>query len=109
MSAQEPKHILIAGGGTVGMTTAIRLQKKLRSAEARITLVDPLPHMTYLPFLPEVSAGSIDPRHIVVPLRTVLRKCTVITGRCRRSSIPSAARGSPCRTAPPRRSTTTSS
>ncbi|WP_307829683.1 NAD(P)/FAD-dependent oxidoreductase [Antrihabitans stalagmiti] len=78
---QQPKHILIVGGGTVGMSAAIRLQKKLRAGEARITIVDPLPHMTYLPFLPEVSAGSIDPRHIVVPLRTVLRKCTVITGK----------------------------
>ncbi|NMN96683.1 NAD(P)/FAD-dependent oxidoreductase [Antrihabitans stalactiti] len=76
----KSKHILIVGGGTVGMSTAIRLQKKLRAGEATITVVDPLPHMTYLPFLPEVSAGSIDPRHIVVPLRTVLRKCTVITG-----------------------------
>lgn len=62
------------------MSTAIRLQNKLRAGEATITVVDPLPHMTYLPFLPEVAAGSIDPRHIVVPLRTVLRKCTVITG-----------------------------
>ncbi|TSD99784.1 NAD(P)/FAD-dependent oxidoreductase [Skermania sp. ID1734] len=84
MDARLPKHILIVGGGTVGMTAALRLQKKLRAGEARITVVDPLPHMTYLPFLPEVSAGSIDPRHIVVPLRTVLRKCTVITGRVTR-------------------------
>jgi NADH dehydrogenase len=37
--------------------------------------------MTYQPFLPEASAGSIEPRHVVVPLRRVLRKCTHLTGR----------------------------
>ena len=37
--------------------------------------------MTYQPFLPEAAAGSIEPRHVVVPLRRVLRKCQVLTGR----------------------------
>ena len=36
--------------------------------------------MTYQPFLPEAAAGSVEPRHVVVPLRKVLRKCNVITG-----------------------------
>ena len=31
--------------------------------------------MTYQPFLPEAAAGSIEPRHVVVPLRKVLRGC----------------------------------
>ena len=29
--------------------------------------------MTYQPFLPETAAGSLEPRHVVVPLRKVLR------------------------------------
>jgi NADH:quinone reductase (non-electrogenic) len=74
-------HILIVGGGYVGMYTAYHLQKKLRSGEADITVVDPQPNMTYQPFLPEAAAGSIEPRHVVVPLRRVLRKCRVITGK----------------------------
>ena len=36
--------------------------------------------MTYQPFLPEAAAGSVEPRHVVVPLRKVLRQCNVITG-----------------------------
>ena len=36
--------------------------------------------MTYQPFLPEAAAGSVEPRHVVVPLRRVLRKCQVLTG-----------------------------
>jgi NADH dehydrogenase len=54
------------------------LQKKLRGAE--ITVVDPQPHMTYQPFLPEAAAGNVSPRHVVAPLRKVLRRCHVVTG-----------------------------
>ena len=74
-------RIVIVGGGYVGMYTALRLQKKLRGGEAEVTVIDPQPNMTYQPFLPEAAAGSIEPRHVVVPLRRVLRKCQVLTGR----------------------------
>jgi NADH dehydrogenase len=74
-------RIVIVGGGYVGMYTALRLQKKLHRGEAEVTVIDPQPHMTYQPFLPEAAAGSIEPRHVVVPLRRVLRKCQVLTGR----------------------------
>jgi NADH dehydrogenase len=74
-------RILILGGGYVGMYTALGLQKKLRLNEASVTVVDPQPHMTYQPFLPEAAAGSIDPRNVVVPLRTTLRRCHVVTAR----------------------------
>ena len=72
-------HILIVGGGYVGMYTALRLQRKLRRS-ARITVVDPQNYMTYQPFLPETAAGSLEPRHVVVPLRKVLKHCRVVTG-----------------------------
>jgi len=76
----DKPHILIIGGGYVGMYTALRLQKKLRRGEATVTVVDPQNHMTYQPFLPEAAAGSVEPRHVVVPLRPVLRRCRVLTG-----------------------------
>src|SRR3954463_14178830 len=72
--------ILIVGGGYVGLYTALRLQKKLARGRVEIVLVDPQPHMTYQPFLPEAAAGSVEPRHVVVPLRRVLRHCRVLTG-----------------------------
>ncbi|MFC4945675.1 NAD(P)/FAD-dependent oxidoreductase [Pseudonocardia sp. GCM10023141] len=74
-------RIVVVGGGYVGMYTALRLQKKLRRGEAEVTVIDPQPHMTYQPFLPEAAAGSIEPRHVVVPLRKVLKKCHHLTGR----------------------------
>ncbi len=77
----QPTRILILGGGYVGLYTALGLQKKLRLNEASVTVVDPQPHMTYQPFLPEAAAGSIDPRSVVVPLRQSLRRCHVVTAR----------------------------
>jgi NADH dehydrogenase len=56
------------------------MSKKLRSTEAEVTIVDPQPHMTYQPFLPEAAAGNISPRHAVVPLRRELRRCRVLSG-----------------------------
>jgi NADH dehydrogenase len=73
-------HILVVGGGYVGMYTALRLQHKIAGREADITVVDPQPHMTYQPFLPEAAAGNLSPRHVVAPLRKVLRKCQILTG-----------------------------
>ena len=73
--------ILIVGGGYTGFYTAFKLQKHLRAGEAEVTLVDPLPYMTYHPFLPEVAAGLIEARHVIVPLRRHLKKTHVIQGR----------------------------
>ena len=73
--------ILIVGGGYAGFYTALKLEKLLHSGEAEVTVVDPLPYMTYQPFLPEVAAGSLEPRHAVVSHRRHLRKTEVITAK----------------------------
>ncbi|MDJ0386323.1 NAD(P)/FAD-dependent oxidoreductase [Streptomyces sp. G-G2] len=77
-------RILVVGGGYVGMYTALRLQRKLRADEAEVTVVTPEPYMTYQPFLPEAAAGSISPRHVVVPLRRVLNRCRIVIGEAQR-------------------------
>jgi NADH dehydrogenase len=76
-------RILIVGGGYVGMYAALRLQRKLKRGEAEIVVVEPQPYMTYQPFLPEAAAGSISPRHVVVPLRRVLHRCRIVVGEAR--------------------------
>ena len=73
MTNTVPK-ILIVGGGYAGFYTAWKLEKHLRKGEAEVTIVDPLPYMTYQPFLPEVAAGSIEARHAVVALRRHLKR-----------------------------------
>jgi NADH dehydrogenase len=75
----RPTRIVVIGGGYVGMYTALGLQRKLSRAKATITVIEPQPNMTYQPFLPEAASGSVEPRHVVVPLRKVLKKCDVVT------------------------------
>ena len=82
-SRQRP-HILVVGGGYVGMYAALRLHKRLRRDEAMVTVIDPLSYMTYQPFLPEAAAGNLEPRHVVVPLRRVLPRAQVLNGRVTR-------------------------
>ena len=76
----KPQRILVVGAGHVGLYAALRLSRKLSSREAEVIIVDPQPHMTYQPFLPEAAAGNISPRHSVVPLRRELKKCRIVAG-----------------------------
>lgn len=75
------RKIVIVGGGYAGFYTAFKLEKLLKKSEAQVTLIDPLPYMTYQPFLPEVAAGSIEARHAVVPHRRHLKRTRIITAR----------------------------
>jgi len=69
---------LIVGGGYGGMHTALRLERLLRQGEATVMVADPRSYMTYQPLLAEAAAGNLEPRHVVVPLRAVLRRTQVI-------------------------------
>ncbi|WP_424534446.1 NAD(P)/FAD-dependent oxidoreductase [Sphaerisporangium viridialbum] len=86
---QRIPRVLVVGGGYVGMFTALRLQRRLRRDEARVTVVDLDSYMTYQPFLPEAAAGSVEPRHVVVFLRRVLPRCEILSGRVTRVDLAS--------------------
>ncbi|HKB30414.1 MAG TPA: NAD(P)/FAD-dependent oxidoreductase, partial [Streptosporangiaceae bacterium] len=48
--------------------------------EAEICVIDPKSYMTYQPFLPGAAAGNLAERHVVAPLRQILRDTTVLNG-----------------------------
>jgi NADH dehydrogenase len=77
-------RVLILGGGTVGVYAARRLRSRMGRREVAIVVVDPRPYMTYAPFLPEVAAGSIDPRHAVAPHRFALPGIDSLQGKVSR-------------------------
>lgn len=79
--AKDRPRLLIVGGGYVGFTVAQKLQTRIKESGGVVTVVDPNPYMTYLPFLPEVAAGNIEARSATVPHRQNLRDCELIDGR----------------------------
>src|ERR1700745_2430624 len=74
-------HVVIAGGGFGGFYAARALEKALRPHAARITLVNDVNFMLYTPLLPGAAAGTLEPRHVVVPLREELHRTDLRLGR----------------------------
>src|SRR3954451_21600823 len=66
-------RVVILGGGFGGLYTARKLEKLLPPHAARVTLVNDVNFMLYTPLLPGAAGGTLEPRHVVVPLREQLR------------------------------------
>jgi NADH dehydrogenase len=80
MNAASQQRILILGAGFAGIATARGLERCLRPAEAEITIVGRDNFTLFTPMLPEVSAGGLETRHIVTPVRAQLRRARYVLG-----------------------------
>jgi NADH:quinone reductase (non-electrogenic) len=67
-------NVVIAGGGFGGANVARRLERTLPKQSARLMLVNDVNFLLYTPFLPEAAAGLLEPRHVVTPLREILKR-----------------------------------
>ncbi len=47
---------------------------------ARLLLVNDVNFLLYTPFLPEAAAGTLEPRHVVTPLRDILKRTNLRLG-----------------------------
>jgi NADH dehydrogenase len=65
-------NVVIAGGGFGGFYTARTLAHVLAPQSAQVRLVTADNFMLYTPLLPGAAAGTLEPRHVVVPLREEL-------------------------------------
>lgn len=72
-------EVLVLGGGFAGMSAVQELERKA-SQEVNLTLVSRDNYLLFTPMLPEVASGSIEPRHIVQPLRAALRRTRFVLG-----------------------------
>lgn len=66
------QRVVIIGGGFAGFHAARRLARHAGDS-AEIVLVNPTDYFLYLPLLPEVAGGILDPRRVAVPLAGRLR------------------------------------
>jgi NADH:ubiquinone reductase (H+-translocating) len=73
-------EVVIAGGGFGGLYAARRLERRLPRHSARIVLVSDVNFLLYTPLLPGAAAGSLEPRHVVVPLREELEWADIVLG-----------------------------
>jgi NADH:quinone reductase (non-electrogenic) len=66
--------VLVLGGGFAGSYVARELGR------SGATIVNPTNFMLYTPLLPEAAAGSIEPRHVTVPLRAMAPEADLVLG-----------------------------
>jgi NADH:ubiquinone reductase (H+-translocating) len=66
---------LVLGGGFAGSYVARLLKRK------RATVVSLDNSMIYTPLLPEAASGTLEPRHVVVPLREMCPHAELVLGR----------------------------
>jgi NADH dehydrogenase len=74
-------RVLILGGGFGGFYTAQGLERRLSRERHELILVSDENYLLYTPLLPEAAAGALEPRHIVVPLRSALTWTRIIIAR----------------------------
>ncbi len=74
-------QVVIAGGGFAGFYAARALERLLPEQSAHVTLVNDANFMLYTPLLPGAAGATLDPRHVVVPLRSQLRRTDLVIGR----------------------------
>src|SRR5512132_1705098 len=66
--------VLVAGGGFAGGYVARLLGKR------GATIASPENFMLYTPLLPEAASGTLEPRHVVVPLRQMCPHAELLLG-----------------------------
>lgn len=72
-------HVVVVGAGFAGYEAARRLARTARG-RARITLVNPTDYFLYVPLLPEVATGMLEPRRVTVSLSGTLPGVRLVLG-----------------------------
>ena len=70
-----PPRVVILGGGYGGLYTALGLQKAARKGRIHLTLISRDNFFLSQPMLAEVVSGSIEPPHLVSPIRRLCPQC----------------------------------
>src|SRR5215212_2953393 len=73
-------NVVILGGGFGGLYAARKLERALPRHAAKVTIVTDVNFMLYTPLLPGAAAGTLEPRHVVVPLREHLSRTDLLLG-----------------------------
>lgn len=73
----RPQRILVLGGGFAGVETVKALEDRLGDRQdVEVWLVNRENFMLFTPLLPEVCSGVLEPRHVVSPLRGMVKRAS---------------------------------
>ena len=76
------KKILILGGGFAGVECCLDLESYFKNnTDVEISLVSEDNFLLFTPMLPQVASGTIETRHIVTAIRTLINKTRFFEGR----------------------------
>jgi NADH dehydrogenase len=78
---------VIVGGGFAGFHAARTLSKRFGD-RIELTLVNSTDYFLYVPLLPEVGAGALDPRRVTVPLAAKLPGVLCVLGEVTAVDLP---------------------
>lgn len=73
-------NVVVVGGGFGGLNAARAIERKFSEDAVKVTLISEQNFLLYTPFLPEAAAGTLEPRHVVTPLRDLLRHSRLLLG-----------------------------
>ena len=79
-------RVVIVGGGFAGLFAARTLRRKA-GREVEVTLVNSTDYFLYLPLLPEVAGGVLEPRRVAVSLAARLPGVRVVLGEVRKVDL----------------------
>ena len=77
--SQEKRRVVIVGAGFAGCNAARKLSK-LAGPTTEIVVINSTDYFLYLPLMPQVSGGLIEPGHIRISLPRRLRKTRFVLG-----------------------------
>ncbi|WP_338784185.1 FAD-dependent oxidoreductase [Streptomyces sp. DG1A-41] len=79
-------RIVIVGAGFAGYRTA-RTLSRITRGRAHITVLNPTDYFLYLPLLPQVAAGVLEPRRVTVSLSDTLPDVRLVLGEADRIDL----------------------
>ncbi len=78
------RKIVVLGGGFAGIECTRQLEVLFKDeSNIEIVLISEDNFLLFTPLLPQVASGMIETRHVVMPIRTIIKNATFFEGRIR--------------------------
>ena len=83
VNSRIKRRVVIVGAGFAGFNAARELSRRV-GATTGITVINSADYFLYLPLMPQVAGGLIEPRHVCVSLPRRLRRVQFVLGTVQR-------------------------